>query len=92
MACEASRRPREGSPLIPGSIWRFCSPSGFCLCHWGNCSPATHSCRYLLREFLRVEALLTLKQLQALALCEGRVSSSADHLQPAALQSAERRA
>ena len=34
MACGASGRPREGSPLIPGLIWRFCSPSGFCLCHW----------------------------------------------------------
>ena len=34
MACEVSRRPREGSPLIPGLIWRFALPCYFGQCHW----------------------------------------------------------
>ena len=38
MACEASRRSREGSPFIPGLIWRFCSPWFFAANAIGNCS------------------------------------------------------
>ena len=50
MACEASRRPREGSPLILGLIWRFFSPSVFCLCVIGNCSLEVRTTRYLLQD------------------------------------------
>ena len=49
MACEASRRVREGSPLLPGLIWRFCSPSGFA-CAIGNCSLEVRITRYLLQD------------------------------------------
>ena len=72
----------EGSPLIPGLIWRFCSPSGFCLCHWQLQPSCAHTCRCC--ETVRSEALLASKQLQALALRYVRESSRADSLQSAA--------
>ena len=76
MVCEASRRSREGSPLIPGLIWRFCSPSGFAMCHW-HCSLARTPRPYLLRQCVKGEVLVAYKQLQALKLCDLLVSSSA---------------
>ena len=81
---EASRRSREGSPLLPGLIWRFCSPSGFA-CAIGNCSLEVRTTRYLLRDSVRSEVRLASKQLQGSELCEGRVSSSTESLQAASL-------
>ena len=52
MACEASRRVREGSPLLPGIplIWRFCSPFGFACVPLANCSLEVRTTRYLLQD------------------------------------------
>ena len=66
MACEASRRVREGSPLLPGLIWRFCSPFGFAYVPLANCSLEVRTTRYLLRDSVRSEVRLASKQLQAL--------------------------
>ena len=64
----------------------------FCLCAIGNCSLEVRTTRYLLRDSVRSEAHLASKQLQALELCDVRVSSSAEPAVCSTLQCAEHRA
>ena len=83
MACEASRRPREGSPLIAGLILVFLLSLFFALCHWQLQPSCVHLSPSVVKRCEK-RSLSPAHNGCEHSSCDVRVSSSAAPLRPAA--------